>query len=252
MNACNGMVVSMTELFDPDTETLDTMITDDLRIVQRKEGYRFTVEAVLLADFVTEYGTGRMLEIGTGCGVISIISAQYGRMDHITAIEIQQQLFRLAERNVALNGLVDRITLVEGDARDYRNLFSTGEFDAVVANPPYYGVGERRLPQDAEKRRARYELDLSMNDVVEICHYCLREGGRCFLVHDTARLGEIWNRMEAGHLFPVTMRPLYPDTASSASSVLIEGEKGKPGSLTILPPVYLDRVDVNGLFPGRL
>ena len=234
--------------FDPEEETLDTMISGDLKVIQRKTGYRFSSEAVLLAFLVSQTPARTALEIGTGCGIISIILALYSRIARFRAIEIEPELYDLAKRNVRNNGLSGKISLILGDAREFDRWFSSGEFDVLFANPPYFRMECRRLPENREKRRARFEFDISLEDIAGIAASCLREGGGFFVAYRPERLDEAFEVMRRHSLHPRELCLVCQDAKSRASAVLIEGRKNVAGPLTILPPLYMDKIDVNRLF----
>ena len=130
---------------DYDEETLDEILNGRLRVFQKKRGYRFSVDAILLAHFVSLKSKSKAIDLGTGSGIIPLILAT--RFPHVswTGLEIQAELAGLADKSVQLNGLQEHITIVNGDARKIKNIFPAHSFDAVTFNPPYRKINSGRI-----------------------------------------------------------------------------------------------------------
>ncbi len=168
-----------------DDETLDAFYRGRIKILQKKKGYRFSVDAPLLADFIRTGADDEILELGTGCGVISLLlSLKPWR--RITALEIQPGLAGLARRNIALNGLEDRITVLEEDWRTFR---PGRKFDLVFSNPPYVRDGAGFPSRESEKYVAKHAIHGDIGDVMAAAAELLASGGRaCFIFPERRRL----------------------------------------------------------------
>ena len=158
-------------------ETLDDVVHGRLKILQKARGYRFSVDALLLAHFVRLNPQDRVLELGTGSGIISLLLASRSPMAAITGIEVQAELAAMARRSVALNGLGEKIVIREGDVRDIERLFPAHSFDVVVSNPPYRKAASGRINPVPEKALARHELMGTVKDFLQAAGYVLRLAG---------------------------------------------------------------------------
>jgi tRNA1Val (adenine37-N6)-methyltransferase len=218
-------------------ETLDSI--KGLKLIQRRDGYRVNMDALLLADFI-KLGVGdRILDLGTGSGIIALILGQRDSVKEIIGLEIQPGLSELARRNISLNNLDNKIKVIEGDLRKISSLFKSGEFDGVCSNPPYRRIGSGRINPREEKAIARHEVLSALSDILFACKYSVRPGGKVFLVYLAERLTHLLYEMRSYELEPKRLRLIYPDTQSSASLLLVEAIRdGQPG-LEVLPPLFV-------------
>jgi tRNA1Val (adenine37-N6)-methyltransferase len=164
-----------------DEITSDAIFRRRLTIRQRRDGYRFSIDALLLAWFAARRPGRKVLELGTGSGVVSIACADRCPEREITAVEVQEGLAGLARENVALNGL-NRIRIVQRDIRDLAGAGWDGAFDLVIANPPFRAVGHGRLNPEREKAIARHELLGTLADFVACADRCLTPDGRAVFI----------------------------------------------------------------------
>ncbi len=220
-------------------ETLDDLLRDNLRVIQGKKGYRFSIDSVLLAGFATLGRGSQVCELGAGSGVISILLAQRDKSCSIKALEIQDNLWDRAVRSVKLNKLEDSIEVIKGDIRRVREIFPAGGFDLVVANPPFWRIGEGLLPEDSEVATACHEVDVTLEEVIAAAAYLLRLGGKLALIQRAARLDEVI-RLSHSHRVPVKrMRMVHPHRERPANLVLTEGTKGAKPGITVLAPLVV-------------
>jgi tRNA1Val (adenine37-N6)-methyltransferase len=179
----------------PDGETLDTFYHGRIRVLQTKKGYRFSVDAPLLADFIRTRAEDEALELGTGNGIISLLLS-VKPFKRITAVEIQAGLAGLARRNVELNGLRERIEIVEADFRAYE---PGRRFDLVFSNPPYIRKATGFLSRSAEKSAAKHELHGDIRDALKKTGDWLAPGGRaCFVYPEKRRADFLAAARECG------------------------------------------------------
>lgn len=218
-------------------ETLDAF--KGLRLLQKKEGYRVSMDALLLADFINPEKGDRILDLGTGSGIIALLLGQVDFIGEIIGLEIQADLFELAQQNVKLNNLADKVRMVQGDLRRISFLFKSGEFDVVCSNPPYRKLGSGRVNPQEEKAIARHEVLCELQDVLAAGRYLVRPGGRAFFVYSSERLTYFLSSLLAYNLEPKRLRLVHQDLKSSASLVLVEAIRdGQPG-LNVLPPLFI-------------
>ncbi len=222
-------------------ETLDTLREGRLKIIQKKHGYRFSVDALLLARFAGEGRTGRVADLGTGSAVIPLLLAAEKAARRIVGFEVQEELADMARRNVALNGFEDRIEIVHGDIKDLASPPLRESFDLVLSNPPYVPAGQGRLSDNPEKAVARHEVACSLEDVLRAAFHLVRTGGRVALVYPAERLPDLLVALRARGLEPKRLRMVHPRLGDPARLTLLEATKGGRPRLEILPPLVLFR-----------
>lgn len=165
-------------------ETLDAFFHGRIQVLQKKKGYRFSIDAPLLSDFIRTEPNDQILELGTGSGIISLLLS-LKPFRHITALEIQDSLFDLAKRNVRLNSLEDRITILHCDLTTYA---SSQRYDLIFSNPPYIASGRGHLSESQEKAVAKHELKCDISDIMRKTAELLDADGRaCFVFPETRR-----------------------------------------------------------------
>ena len=220
-------------------ETVDPILDGKLKIIQKEKGYRFSVDALLLAHFVRLRKNDRILELGTGGGVTSLILARRWRCEGAVGLEIQGDLHEMARRNAALNGLEDRVRMVHGDVRVIGRFLEAQSFDVVVFNPPYRKIRSGRVNPDDQKALARHEIAGSLEDFLKAAAWALKGTGRVFTIYPAARMAELFDRMRAVRLEPKRAAVVYSHEASEGEFVLAEGRKGGREALKVLPPLFI-------------
>ena len=234
-----------------EVETLDYMLGESFRFNQAAEGYRFAVDSLLLAGFGRIRPGTIGLELGTGCGVIACLAASTRPDCRIVALELQPDLADRAFRNAELNGLAERVRVVQGDLRR-ADLFPPGCFDFILTNPPYRPVGAGRLNPSSEKAAARHELTASLDDWTAAARRWLKPAGRLFLVYPAWRLARLIARLEDLSLTPKRLRLVHSRPGGEAVLVLLEAIKGRRrGVGRRAAPVHLRRGDRPGLVGGN-
>lgn len=217
-------------------ETVDTFLNGKLRIIQSRQGYRFSVDALLLAEFVLIKDEGLVIDLGAGSGIISLFLATKRKVGFIVGIEFQKELASQAQRNVALNELERKIAIIQGDLRHLP--LARGFADVVVCNPPYRQQRSGRINPDESKAIARHEIAANLDAILTAAKALLKPGGRLTLIYPANRLTEIFTKMRTEGLEPKRLQIIFPDSASYAKLALIEGRlQGKSG-LKILPPIF--------------
>ena len=181
-------------------EGLDVILDGRVKIIQKREGYRFTEDALRLCEFVRAMPQARGIDLGTGCGIIGVVLVREGKVGQMLGLELQENLAGLAKRSVALNGLEDRVVVKVGDIRRVKELFAPGSFHLVVSNPPYRELGRGRLSPSAEKRVAKHEWACSLEDVIKAAGYLLAPAGIFAFCHLRERWGDIQRLLEREHL----------------------------------------------------
>ncbi len=230
-----------------DDETLERLLLNQGFILQKRHGYRFSIDAILLAYLAVlrrarARGSGRAgyMDLGCGCGVVPILLARWDPGLRGYGVEIQESLADLAERNMRLHGLEDRIRILHQDLKDLPKSFAPGSFDRMTCNPPYRPLAAGRVNSDPQKALARHEIAASLADVCAAMSYLLKAGGKAFLIYPAARSVELLARMRENALEPKYLRPVYPRIGAKAKWVLVEGVCRGKESLLVDRPLYLE------------
>lgn len=220
-------------------ERIDELHRNGYRIIQHTEKFCFGMDAVLLSGFVRAKEGERILDLGTGTGIIPILLEAKTKAAHLTGLEIQAESADMAQRSVKLNGLEDKITIIEGDIKEADKLFEAASFDIVTCNPPYM-IGQHGLQNpDAPKAIARHEILCTLEDVAAKAAKLLRPGGRFFMVHRPFRLAEIMTVLTRYRLEPKRMRLVYPYIDKEPNMVLIEASRGGRSRMTVEKPLIV-------------
>ncbi len=227
----------MTQLKPKPNETLDSI--KDIRLFQAKNGYRFSVDALLLENFISAKRLEKGIELGTGSGIISILLSKRIKGSRITAVEIQKSLAERAGRNISLNSLDDRIEILSKDIKDLRKTFSTNEFDYVFSNPPFRKPKTGLMSIYEEKAVARHEIEITLPDLISTASYLLKHTGKFYMIYHPFRLAELISLLRKSRLEPKRIRFVHSRTGGEAKMVLIEAVKGSGIWLKISPPLYL-------------
>jgi len=222
-----------------DDETTDTILGGRLKLVQPKRGYRFSVDAILLGRFARCRPGERVLELGAGCGVISIMIAALYRPASVTALELQPTLASMIKHNALLNGL-DTVTAIETDlrARKIPHL-APACYDLIIANPPYRRVASGRQSPNPGRRLARDESGAALAEFLAAAARYARHGGRVAVIFTASRSAELIAELRAHRLEPKRLRVIHPRSDLRASTVLVEARKNAGIGVEIEPPLIL-------------
>lgn len=220
-------------------ERMDDLQLSGYEIIQDSRKFCFGVDAVLLSDFVKVKPGERVLDMGTGTGVIPILLSAKTKGKHFTGLEIQEESADMARRSVAYNHLEDSISIVTGDIKEAAALFGAASFDVVTCNPPYMTGSHGLVNPELPKAIARHEILCSLEDVVRETAKVLRPGGRFYLVHRPFRLAEILSMLVQYRLEPKRMRLVYPFVDKEPNMVLIEALQGGRSRITVEKPLIV-------------
>lgn len=223
-------------------ERLDDLMHKGRRIIQNTEEFCFSLDAVLLAHFPAFHKRDRVLDLGTGTGVIPLLIADVA--GPISAVELRPVMAELAARNVRMNELEEQIAVRQGDYRSIRELYAPESFDWVLANPPYRPVAHGQANKIHGVARARHEFTATLEDVVTAARYALRFGGHFAMVHLPERLAEIIETMHRHQMEPKRLQMVQPKEGKAPNMMLIEAVVGAaPGGLKVLPPLVVHEPD---------
>ena len=220
-------------------ERLDELQRNGYRIIQDPGRFCFGMDAVLLAGFAKVKPGERVVDLGTGTGIIPILLEARSKGASFTGLEIQPESADMAKRSVALNGLQDRIDIVEGDIKDASKIFGASSFHVVTTNPPYMTAQHGLTNVYEAKTIARHEVLCNLEDIIRESARLLMPGGRFYMVHRPFRLAEIISLMVQYRMEPKRMRLVYPYVDREPNMVLIEGLRGGKSRMTVEKPLIV-------------
>ncbi|MDX2498164.1 MAG: tRNA1(Val) (adenine(37)-N6)-methyltransferase [Desulfobacterales bacterium] len=221
--------------------TADSFFNGRIQVKQHRSGYRFSIDAVLLASHAKPGPEDTVLDLGTGCGIIPMILAYRNPGIEVYGIEVQTDLADIAALNITENGLDDQITVLCMDMKTL-NLETTSEpVDLVVSNPPFRKAESGRINPNRQRAVARHEIKATLYDVVETGRRMLRTGGRFVMVYLAERMTDILTQMRTAGIEPKSIRAIHSGIETSAKLVLVEGKKGGRAGIKIGPPLIIYR-----------
>ena len=220
-------------------ERIDELQRNGYRIIQNPERFCFGMDAVLLSGFARAKKQECCLDLGCGNGIIPILMEAKTEGKHFTGLEIQPESADMAKRSVALNGLQDRIDIVEGDIKDASKIFGASSFHVVTTNPPYMTAQHGLTNLYEAKTIARHEVLCNLEDIIRESARRLMPGGRFYMVHRPFRLAEIISLMVQYRMEPKRMRLVYPYVDREPNMVLIEGLRGGKSRMTVEKPLIV-------------
>ena len=227
------------EIILKNKERLDDLNLEGYQIIQDPERFCFGMDAVLLSGFAHIKKGEKILDLGTGTGIIPILLAAKTQGEHFIGLEIQEDSADMATRSVQYNHLEDRISIVTGDIKDASNIFGASSFDVITTNPPYL-IGEHGIKNGNDaKTIARHEVLCTLDDLLMQSARILKQSGRFYMVHRPFRLAEIFAKMVAYGIEPKRMQLVYPSINKEPNMVLIEGYRGGKSRITIEKPLIV-------------
>lgn len=221
-------------------ERLDYLLAEDLRIIQSPSVFSFSLDAVLLARFVSvPFSKGQVVDLCSGNGVIPLFLSARTKAK-IIGVELQERLYDMAKRSIRYNQLDNQIDIIHGDVKEIPSQLGVEKYDVVTCNPPYFLAHELSDKNLSEYYAiARHEITLTLEEAIYSASRLLKQGGKAAFVHRPGRLLDIVTAMRANRLEPKRIQFVYPKAGKEANILLIEGIKdGKP-DLKVLPPLYV-------------
>lgn len=220
--------------------TKDELKRFGLTLLQPRQGYRFTLDPLLLCDFSAAGEETSIADLGTGCGVMALVLARMAAAAHITAFEQDAAAVELAQQNILLNGLGDRVAVLHEDVLQVRRHLPVSSCDLVVSNPPYRKQGRGRLNPHPGKLAARHETTAGLADFLAAAKYLVKPSGRICMVYHPDRLAELMVEAAAQKLAVLRLRMVHGLPAAPAKVFLVELSKGRRSvNLQIMPPLLV-------------
>lgn len=224
-------------------ETLDDLQLKGIHIIQKKEGFRFGVDAVLLANFAKIKKNATVIDLCSGTGIVPFIIKGKSQCGLVTGIEIQSEFAEMANRSSQYNKFEGEVKFVEGDLKDKELLKNLGRVDVVTVNPPYKLHNSGILNETDRSTIARHEVCCKLEDVISSARTLLKDNGRFFMVHRPERLVDILSLMRKYKIEPKRLRFVHPKPGKAPNIVLVEGQRDGGAFLKIEDPLYVHLED---------
>ena len=229
-----------------ENERIDDLEYKGLKIIQNTEGFCFGIDAVLLSDFAKEIkNNSKVLDLGTGTGILSILLSGKTNLNKIYGIEIQKQVAEMAQRSVKLNNLEDKIEIINENIKNLANIFEKNSFDAIVTNPPYKKLNTGEKNKKENKLISRHEITASLEDFIKISFDLLKDKGALYMVHRPERLAEIIYKLKQNKLEPKVIKLVHSNINSEPKLILIKAVKNAKEFLKIEKPLFIYDEDGN-------
>jgi tRNA1Val (adenine37-N6)-methyltransferase len=219
--------------------TTDTFFNGLISIMQHRNGYRFSIDAILLAALVKPRPGEKVLDLGTGCGIIPLILAFRYPKIIIYGVEIQEDLAKVAKRNVKENGMEDRITIHCANMTTLNHHMLSGPVDVVVCNPPYRKANSGRINPNPQRAVARHEISATLEDVVDTARNMLQSSGRFMVIYPAERMMELISHLRSARIEPKFLRMVHSHREDKAKLIVVEGRKGGLPGVSVGPPLVI-------------
>lgn len=231
-------------------ERLDDLQRNGYQIIQDPDRFCFGMDAVLLSSFAEASASDKVLDLGTGTGIIPILMAAKTKAKEFYGLEIQEDSADMAFRSVKLNGLEDRVHITVGDIKEADKIFDAASFDVITTNPPYMVKGHGMTNPESPKAIARHEILCDLDDIMRAAKILLHAGGKFYMVHRPYRLAEIICAMRENKIEPKRIRMVHPFIDKEPNMVLIEGIRDAKPRMIVEPPMII--YDEPGVYTAEL
>lgn len=231
-------------------ELIDDLQLNGLNLIQKKDGFKFGVDAVLLSDFANVKNKHRVIDLCTGTGIIPFLI--YGKYEpkEIYGLEIQEDMVHMAKRSTVLNSLEEKVFFLHGDLKNINELKKLKKFDVVTVNPPYKLNNSGIINPLDKLAIARHEILCNLEDVISASRILLNDNGRIFIVHRPERLADIFTLMRKYRIEPKRVKMVHPKIGKAPNIVLVEGQRDGGAYLKWEAPLYV--YDENGNYTKEI
>ena len=223
-----------------ENEVIDDLELNNLKIIQNKKGFCFGIDSILLSDFAKELKkNAKVLDLGTGTGIISILLCEKTNLKEIIGIEIQKDVYEMAKRSIKLNGLENKFKIINENILNLNNIFEKNSIDVIVTNPPYKKENTGIINDNQKKLISRHEVTANLEDFIKISKDLLKDKGEFYMVHRPERLVDILSLMRKYKIEPKVLRMVYSTENKPPKLILIKGVKNAKEFLKVEKNLYI-------------
>ena len=234
-----------------ENERIDDLEYKGLKIIQNKKGFCFGIDSILLSDFAKGIKKGaKVLDLGTGTGIIATLLCGKTELSEITGIEVQEEVYEMAKRSIQLNQLEDKFKIIQDNIVNLNNHFEKNTFDAIVTNPPYKKQETGVQNEDTKKLISRHEIEANLEDFIKISKDMLKDKGEFYIVYRPERLVDLLSLMRKYKIEPKRIRFVYSNVHTVSKLVLVQGIKNARPFLKLEPNLYI--YDNNGNYTEEI
>ena len=227
-----------------ENERIDDLEFKGLKIIQNPEGFCFGIDSVLLADFAKNIKNGsKVIDLGTGTGIIAILLCGKTKLSNIVGVEIQPEVYDMAKRSINLNNLQNKMEVINENIINLKNIYKPNSFDVVITNPPYKKLNTGLQNEKEKKLISRHEIKANLDDFIEITKYLLKDKGEFYMVHRPERLVDIISSMRKNKIEPKEIRFVCPNKEKEPNLILIKGIKNGGSFLKVNKNLYVYKKD---------
>ena len=223
--------------------SIDHFFNGRVMVRQSRLGYRFSIDAVLLAGFIQPRSGDRIIEVGAGCGIIPLLLAYRNPEINVVGVEIQPELVETARHNVLINEMEKQIEIIHADIKGLESGRVGGPFDVMACNPPYRKSNSGRVNPNLQKAVARHEIKVTLEDIVKAGQRFLKNSGRFMIIYPAVRAIDLLFAMRENGIEPKILQTIHSYRHSPAKLILVEGIKGAGKEVEIQPPIYIYNAD---------
>ena len=229
-----------------DNERIDDLEFKNLKIVQNKDGFCFGIDGVLLSDFAKNIkDNSKVLDLGTGTGIISILLCGKTKLKRVWGIELQKEVCQMAKKSIKLNNLENKFEIINEDILNLNKLFEKNTIDVIVTNPPYKKKNTDIKNENEKKLISRHEITADLEDFIIVSSQLLKDKGEFYMVHRPERLVDILELMRKYKIEPKILRFVFPNKNKEPKMILIKGIKNAKPFLKIENNLYIYDEDEN-------
>lgn len=234
-----------------ENERIDDLEYKGLKIIQNKEGFCFGIDSILLSDFAKNIKKGaKVLDLGTGTGIIATLLCGKTELSEIIGIEVQEEVYEMAKRTIQLNHLENKFKLIQDNILNLNNYFEKNSFDVIVTNPPYKKKETGIQNEDTRKLISRHEIKANLEDFIKISKDMLKDKGEFYIVYRPERLVDLLSIMRKYKIEPKRIRFVYSNIHAVSKLVLVQGVKNARPFLKLEPNLYI--YDENGNYTDEI
>jgi tRNA1(Val) A37 N6-methylase TrmN6 len=220
-------------------ETIDRLGYQGLRIIQNPSKFKFTMDAFLLAGFINPKPAHKIIDLGSGGGVLSLLIAGQKEVTSVLGIEIQSELVEMARRSVILNKLENKVNIELGDVRDVPPSLRLNSFDYVITNPPFFPLNKGQVSEKTSLALAKFEINCTLEDIVQAASRNVKANGKVAMIYPTERLNILIMTLNTYHLTPKKICFIHPKLATKSNLALVEARPNAKDGVEVLPPIVI-------------